>query len=138
MGYEVQTSAMRERGLGRSVLALLAGFAVNVGLSLATDLALEAVRILPQIGQGVMDDKQSLLAAAYRTIYGVVSSWVVAKLAPYAPLGHAMVGGVIGVVLATIGVVATWDKGLGPHWYAISLVVTALPAAWVGGKLGSK
>jgi len=24
---------------------------------------------------------------------------------------------------------------MGPRWYPISLVVTALPAAWAGGKL---
>ena len=44
----------------------------------------------------------------------------------------------IGVGLATAGAVATWNQGLGPHWYPLSLVVTALPSAWVGGKLGAK
>jgi hypothetical protein len=134
---EIGEGAAQPRRLGRSILALLAGFVVNVVLSLATDLGLQTAHVLPQIGLGVMNDSQSLLAAAYRTLYGVVSSYVVARLAPYAPVGHALTGGAIGLVLATAGMVVTWNKDLGPHWYALSLVVTALPAAWVGGKLGA-
>ena len=50
---------------------------------------------------------------------------------------HAMVLGAIGVVLSTLGTVATWDKGpgFGPKWYPISLIVTSLPCAWLGAKL---
>ena len=124
--------------IGRSIGALAAGFVVDVVLSLATDFALAAAGVLPSIGHGALNDTQSLLAASYRTVYGVISSYVVARLAPYAPLGHALTGAAIGMVLATAGAVATWNMGLGPHWYAVSLIVTALPAAWVGGKLGAK
>jgi len=125
------------RRIGRSVGALAAGFLVNVALSLATDLALSTVGILPSIGHGVMNDRQSLLAASYRTLYGVISSWVVARLAPYAPVGHALTGGAFGMALATAGAISTWNLGLGPHWYSLSLVATALPSAWAGGKLGA-
>jgi hypothetical protein len=138
MQSKVEEKIERPRKLGRSILALLAGFAVNVSLSLGTDLALVSIGILPTLGRGVMNDSQSLLAASYRTLYSVISSYVVARLAPYAPLGHALTGGAIGMVLATLGAVATWNQGLGPHWYALSLAVTALPSAWLGGKLGSK
>ena len=33
---------------------------------------------------------------------------------------------------------ATWNKGpeFGPHWYPLALVATALPCAWLGGRLG--
>jgi hypothetical protein len=126
------------RKLGRSILALMAGFVANVALSLGTDFALASMGILPTLGRGIMNDGQSLLAASYRTLYSVISSYVVARLAPYAPMGHALTGGAIGVVLATVGALATWNQGLGPHWYPLSLVVTALPSAWVGGRLGTK
>jgi hypothetical protein len=45
--------------------------------------------------------------------------------------------GFIGVVLATAGAVATCNAvpPLGPKWYPVALIVTALPCAWVGGKL---
>ena len=40
-----------------------------------------------------------------------------------------------GLILSVVGLVATWNAGpeLGPRWYPILLVVTALPSAWVGG-----
>lgn len=130
--------ASQPRNLGRSVLALVAGFVVNVALSLGTDMAMIATGILPALGHGVMNDSQSLLAASYRTLYAVISSYVVARLAPYAPVGHALTGGAIGMVLATVGAIVTWNQGLGPHWYPVSLAVTALPSAWLGGMLGAR
>jgi hypothetical protein len=138
MESDVAEKVKQPRNLGRSVLALVAGFVVNVALSLATDFGLETMGVLPVLGHGAMNDTQSLLAAGYRTLYGVISSYVVARLAPYSPVGHALTGGAIGMVLATMGAVATWNQGLGPHWYPLSLVVTALPSAWVGGKLGAR
>ena len=35
----------------------------------------------------------------------------------------------------TAGVIATWNLGLGPHWYPIALAVTGLPLCWLGGAL---
>jgi hypothetical protein len=133
----VAEKVKQPRNLGRSILALVAGFVVNVAVSLGTDFAMVSMGILPTLGRGVMSDSQSLLAASYRTLYSVISSYVVARLAPYAPVGHALTGGAVGMVLATVGAVATWNQGLGPHWYPLSLVVTALPSAWLGGKLGA-
>lgn len=43
--------------------------------------------------------------------------------------------GVVGVVLGLIGVFATWNAGLGPRWYPVSLAVLARPQCWLGGKL---
>jgi hypothetical protein len=137
MESRVAESAKRQRSLGRSILALVTGFVVNVALSLGTDFLLVSMGVLPSLGGGAMNDTQSLIAASYRTLYGVISSYVVARLAPYGPVGHALTGGAIGMALAMAGAVATWNQGLGPHWYPISLVITALPSAWVGGKLGA-
>ncbi len=126
---ETQTA----RSIGRSVGALLAGFVVVVVLSLGTDLALQKAGIFPPLGQ-IMSNPLFLLATAYRTVYSVVGSYLTARLAPNRPMGHALVGGAIGLVLSTVGALATWNKDLGPHWYPLALVVTALPCAWVGGK----
>jgi len=138
MDSEVRETVKQPRRIGRSVLALIAGFVVNVVMSLGTDFLMVAVGALPSLGHGVMNDSQSLLATSYRTLYGVISSYFVARLAPYAPVGHALTGGAIGMALAMLGAIVTWNQGLGPHWYALSLVVTALPSAWVGGKLGAR
>jgi hypothetical protein len=135
MSNGVAEGTIRSRKIGRSILALLAGFIVNVMLSLVTDFALQAVGILPAIGRGPMNDFQSALAAAYRTLFGVISSYIVARLAPYRPLEHALVGAAIGMMLATAGAVATWNKSLSPHWYPLLLIALALPSGWAGAKL---
>jgi hypothetical protein len=76
-----------------------------------------------------------LLATAYRTVYGIISSYVVAWLAPHKPMAHVLVAGLMGLAANALGAIATWNKNLGPHWYPIALTVLALPTAWVGGKL---
>lgn len=124
----------RSRKIAQSIGALFAGFVVNVALSLGMDAALRAAGILPALGVP-MTHAQSLLAMAYRTVFCVISSYVVARLAPHHPLEHAMVGGAIGMALAAAGAAATWNRGLGPHWYPVALVVLALPTAWIGGKI---
>ena len=134
MNSEIAEKTAPSRRIGRSIAALLAGFVVNIALTLATDFALHAASILPPLGQP-MNDMQSVLATAYRTLYSVISSYIVARLAPYSPMGHALTGAAIGMALATVGAVATWNRGLGPHWYSLALIVLALPTGWLGGKL---
>jgi hypothetical protein len=82
-------------------------------------------------------DGALLLATVYRTVYGIAASYITAKLAPHRPLLHAMVGGVLGLLVSIVGAVATWNKepAFGPHWYPLALIVLALPSAWAGGKL---
>jgi hypothetical protein len=127
-GVEVQVSS---RSMGRSILALFAGFVVNVVLSLVTDFALQFAGVLYM----PMNDRQSALAAAYRTIYAVIGSYVIARLAPYRPVQHALFGAAMGMVIAAAGAAATWNKNLGPHWYPVVLILTALPTGWVGAKI---
>lgn len=124
------------RRIGRSIGALFAGFVVVVVLSLGTDALLHATGVFPPWGQP-MSDALFGLATAYRTLYGIAGAYVTARLAPHGPMGHALLGGAIGLVLATAGAVATWDKGpeFGPHWYPLSLIATALPGAWAGGRV---
>jgi len=124
------------RRLGRSILALFTGFVFVVVFSLGTDMGLHAAGIFPALGQP-MNGSLFLLATIYRTIYQILGSYFTAKLAPYRPMLHALIGGFIGLTLSIIGMVSTWNKGreFGPHWYPIALTVLALPTAWAGGKL---
>jgi uncharacterized membrane protein YccC len=127
------------RSIGRSIGAVLAGIAVGVILSLGTDSALRAAGIFSPLGhQPPMSDSLFLLASAYRIVYGVVGSYIIARLAPNRPMRHALIGGALGLIVSIVGAVATWnhEPPLGPHWYSLALAVTALPCAWLGGKLG--
>ena len=76
-----------------------------------------------------------LLALSYRTVYAVVGSYIAARLAPHNPMRHALALGVVGFVLSSIGAIATIPMDLGPAWFPIALVLTALPCAWLGGAL---
>jgi hypothetical protein len=84
-----------------------------------------------------MSESRFALATAYRLIYTILGSFLTARLAPNRPMPHALVGGFIGLLLASAGAAATWNAGpaFGPHWYPLALVATALPCAWLGGRL---
>jgi hypothetical protein len=120
----------------RSILAIFVGFVAVLVLTIATDVVLHAVHFYPPLGEY---NPGSILiwATIYRTIYGIIGSYVTARLAPRRPMKHALIGGAIGFVLATIGAAATWNHvpSLGSHWYAVSLIIGALPTAWLGAQL---
>lgn len=124
------------RRLGRSLLALFAGFVLVVVLTLLTDLVLHATGVFPAAGQRTSDGLL-FLATVYRTVYGIAGSYITARLAPYRPMLHAILGGLIGLVLCVVGLLTTWNRPdvVGAHWYPIALAVLALPTAWVGGKI---
>ena len=125
-----------QRRILRSIGAVIAGMLAGILLSLGTDLLMHAIGYFPPLGQP-MASGPLVVATVYRTIYGVASSYIAARLAPYRPMFHAMVLGVLGFVVSTIGAVVTWNKGpaFGPHWYPVALIVLALPTAWLGGAL---
>lgn len=127
-----------DKNILKSIFALLVGFVVVVILSLGTDVVLHKLHVFPPWGESVVGyDRALLLATIYRTIFGVIGSYITARLAPNRAMGHALVGGAIGLVLSIAGAAAIWNKGpaLGPHWYPLALVVLALPQSWLGGKI---
>jgi hypothetical protein len=118
----------------QSIRAVLVGILVGLVLTLITDAVLHRIGYFPPVGQWTPDGPLAV-ATAYRLVYGVLGSYVIARLAPNRPMMHSLLAGAIGVVVSTIGAVATWNKGFGAHWYPITLIVTALPTAWLGAKL---
>lgn len=138
MTDKIETAAAgeRPRRKGRSALAILAGFLCVVLLSLGTDELLHVMRVYPPWDE-VMSDRLFGLATAYRAVYNVIGCYLAALLASARPMRHAMLLGWVGVFVALLGAVATWnhEPSLGPHWYSVALVVIALSCAWAGGKL---
>ena len=124
------------RSILRSIGAVLAGVVAVIVLSLGTDVVLHATGIYPPWFQP-MAEGLWVLALAYRIVYGVAGGYIAAWLAPNRPMAHALALGVVGFALSIVGVAANWNKGpeYGPRWFALALIATALPCAWVGGKL---
>ncbi len=122
--------------IGRSILAVFVGFVVVIAITLVTDAILHWTHFYPPLGE-YTPGSALVWATVYRTIYGVIGSYVTAYLAPRRPMKHALIGGAIGMVLATAGAVATWNRvpPLGPHWYSVALIIGALPTAWLGAQI---
>lgn len=122
--------------VGRSIGAVLAGAVVGVILQLGADEVLRAAGVFPALGKP-MSDGLFALATAHRVIFGVLSCYITARLAPSRPMLHALVLGAIGFAMSVLSAVVTWNvvPPLGPHWYPITLVVLAMLEAWLGGAL---
>ena len=119
--------------LWRSTGAVVAGFAAVVVLSLGTDQVLHMLKVYPPWGQR-MSDPLFALATAYRVVFNVAGGYIAARLAPSAPMRHALALGIVGLVLSIGGVVfAVAKPELGPMWYPVVLLVVAVPCAWLGG-----
>ena len=118
----------------KSIWAVVAGVLVIIVVTTLVDIVLHATSVFPPMDQPI-NDALALLATSYRIVISVGGAWLTARLAPDKPMKHAMILGYVGVVLALVGVVATWNMGLGPRWYPISLAVLAIPQCWAGGRI---
>ncbi len=133
------SAARGSRQIGRSILAVFAGILVIAVLDNGFDYILHSTGVYPPFGQ-TMADGLFLLALAYRTVDGILGTYIAGRLAPRRPLAHALTLGGIGVVLSSLGVLATLGGGpeFGPLWYPLALVAITLPCAFVGGKLAER
>lgn len=129
----MRTIREREGGsTGRSMGAVVAGLLTIVLLSTAVDAVMHATGIYPPVPER-MSDALFGVATAYRIGFGVLGSYVTARLAPRRPMKHALVLAGIGTVLSTAGAVAMWE--FGPGWYSLAVIAMSLPCAWIGARL---
>jgi hypothetical protein len=112
----------------RRTAAVLAGFLTIGVLSLATDQALNLLDVDPPLS----------LALLYRLAYGIIGGYVTARLAPFAPIHHAVVLGMASFLASAAGAIITISLDLNAAWYPIALALIALPTAALGGVLYSK
>ncbi len=124
---------VRSRRLGRSIVALLAGIVLGAVSSVGTDFLLHTIGVAPALNER-WPNHLLLLATAYRAIYGLIASYVIARLAPNRPMGHALLAGVLGLIVSTLGAAAAWNTTVGQHWYPVTLALTTIPTAWLGAK----
>jgi cytochrome bd-type quinol oxidase subunit 1 len=122
----------------RSVGAVLAGVLTNIVVVGAIDAGLRAAGVYPPMFQP-MADHQWAIALACRLVFAVIGGFITARLAPARPTRHAVVLGGIETLLSVPFVLVNWNRPeFGPHWFAISVVLTCLPLAALGGMLGAK
>jgi hypothetical protein len=120
----------------KSIGAVIAGFATLVILSIITDIILEKTGVMktePFVENPVW---LIVIIILYRTIFNTFGCYLTARLAPGKPMKHAIILGIIGVLLTIAGLIVMWN--IPPRWYPISLIILTLPAAWLGGKIALK
>jgi hypothetical protein len=118
----------------KSLWTVVAGVLVVFAVTTLVDIALHGAGVFPPVDQPI-DDALALLATSYRIVIGIGAAWLTARLAPARPMKHALALGCVGVVLGLVGVVVTWNLGLGPRWYPIALVLLAVPQSWIGARV---
>lgn len=128
------SATTRHRTL-RSIGAVAAGFLTVALLSLVTDEILHVLGVYHPWGQPMYEVGLNVLAFTYRSLFTVAGMYLTARLAPRAPMRHALVCGAIGTIVATGAAFATIPMHLGPPWYPILLALTPVPLAWLGAKL---
>ncbi|HEV8515968.1 MAG TPA: hypothetical protein VGQ59_21960 [Cyclobacteriaceae bacterium] len=119
----------------KSIGAILVGLIAVFVLSILTDMALESTGLMQTNPFDANPWWLIVIVIIYRNIYGAAGSYLAARFAPNKPMRHAMILGFIGFALTIVGAVVMWD--MPPHWYPLTLIVLALPSAWLGGKLYS-
>jgi len=121
----------------RSIFAVLAGLVFIFITHSATDFILESLGIFTPPTVRFDTPWMLVTAIAYRAIFSVIGCYITARIAPSRPMLHAMILGIIGVVLSILGTIVAIKMDLSPSWYPIALVVMSIPCAWLGGKLAS-
>jgi len=134
------TSSSREGIRGtrwlRSTAAVVAAVVANAVLALVTDQLFHVLGVYPPWGQPMFDAGDNALALGYRIAYAVLGGYLAARLAPRAPMRHALAYGAVGFVLGSVAAAVTITQfDLGPDWYPLLLAASALPCAWLGGRL---
>jgi hypothetical protein len=122
------------RRVGRSALAILAGLGANILLSTSADQVFHFTGVYPPWGVPMEETGDNMLALSYRFVFGVISGYIAARLAPDRPVRHAIVLGMIGTALGLLGLMVVMQNPMGPTWYPVLLAAFALPSTWLGGK----
>lgn len=118
----------------KSIIAVVSGIVFIVVASTLVDMLLHATGVYRPPGEP-LSESDAVLALSYRIVISVLGAALTARLAPRAPMRHAMYLAAAGSLLGLMTLAATWGNGLAPAWFPIALVLLSFPQCWLGGRL---
>jgi hypothetical protein len=124
------------------ILSLLQSvLAIALGVVAVMIVNLPAASIVEPLFPGSLDPDGLPLTAPAQALFlpilflaGLAGALVVVLVAPRAPVGHAVVFGLLALV-GDIAIVAEY-AGIWPLWFAALVVLTVPPQVWLGAVLG--
>jgi peptidoglycan/LPS O-acetylase OafA/YrhL len=117
----------------RSILSVVVGVVILIGTGLLTDAVL--LKLFPTItdAQGrVTSAAVAFLIMCYALAYCVLAGYVTATIARRREVAHALVLGVVLVLMLIYPTIKSWDTT--PVWYHVALFVFTAPACVAGGR----
>ncbi len=123
----------------KNFLAVIAGLAFTILIAVGLDFVMHSTGVFTDdVSDMTLSDW--VVATSYRLVGAVGGGWITAKLAQSRPVFLAIVLGGIGTFIGLAGLLVAWQASpnLGPLWYPLLLVVTAIPCTWLGGKLAHR
>jgi len=121
----------------RSIMAILVGFVLIAALSFGADYVVRSALPGAFMRSGRVESTHVLmLMTAYVAVFAVFGCWVTGRLAPDHPMRHALILGVLGLVVVIYTSVTQWS--LTPAWFHIVALVMVMPYACIGGWLAER
>jgi len=118
----------------RSIVAIVVGFLLIGALAFGADAVVRsAVPGAFDVAGRTDSVPLLLLSLAYVGIFATAGCYLTARLAPDRPMRHALILGLLGLILNVVGSVQMWDTA--PAWYHLVAIAMVMPYAWLGGRL---
>ena len=121
----------------KSVWPIIAGFLLLAVLSVGADMILRG--FFPRAfgpSEAPLGALASTVTILYASAFGVLSSYLTARLAPSRPVTHALALGGIVFLLALGGLVGSWHRA--PAWFDIGFLAMVFASAWLGGIIRAR
>ena len=121
----------------KSVWPIIAGFLLLAALSVGADMILRG--LFPKAfgpSEAPQNAPASVVTIFYAGAFGVLGSYLTARLAPSRPVMHALALGGIVFLFTLGGVVGSWHRA--PAWFNFSFLAMVFPSAWLGGVMRAR
>jgi hypothetical protein len=118
----------------KSISAVAYGFVFISAITFAADTIVKRTVPGAFATSGRTDNLPVLLfSLLYIAMFGIVGSYLTARLAPRNPMKHALILGWLALFFSFVATITLWDSA--PAWYHVAALMLIVPCAWLGARL---